>query len=93
LSGVGRSLAPNQALWYKRTFEAPSLRQNERVLLHFGAVDWHTTVEVNGQIVGEHKGGYDPFTFDITPFLTRGGPQTLVLKVLDATGVYPDHGC
>ena len=55
------------------------------MLLHFGAVDWKTDVWVNGYYVGEHKGGFDPFTFNVTPYLKNGGLQSLRVKVYDAT--------
>ena len=85
LSGVGRRIAKTEALWYEKTFTLPKKWAGKNVLLHFGAVDWQTEVFVNGARVGEHKGGYDPFTFDITPFLKKTGKQTLKVKVMDAT--------
>ncbi len=86
LSGVGRLVRPNQLLWYRRAFEVPAKWQGRRILLHFEAVDWHCVVQVNGQKVGENKGGYVPFSFDITPALKPAGPQEIVLAVWDATG-------
>jgi len=83
LSGVGRKFSPDQSLFYRRTFSMPDKGSGERVLLHFGAVDWHSVVSVNGKKVGEHRGGYDPFTLDITGALTGTGSQELTLKVLD----------
>lgn len=85
LSGAGVWVSPEQRLWYRRTFVAPSRAAGERVLLNFGAVDWEAAVYVNGALAGEHRGGFDPFTFDITPHLTPGGPQELVVAVRDAT--------
>ena len=85
LSGVGRKMTKDNALWYERTFTLPKKWAKKNVLLHFGAIDWHSQVYVNGTLVGEHKGGYDPFTFDITPYLKKSGKQTLKVKVLDAT--------
>ena len=84
LSGVKKPLTPDQRLWYRRSFKAPGLK-DKRLLLHFGAVDWQTEVFVNGKKVGEHEGGYDPFTFDITEALKEGGPQELVVSVWDGT--------
>ena len=84
LSGVGRSVAPDQRLWYHRTFAAPELPDGHRLMLHFGAVDWEAQVYVNGQRVGEHRGGYAPFTFDITGQL-REGENELVVAVWDPT--------
>ncbi|WP_347246561.1 sugar-binding domain-containing protein [Thermogutta sp.] len=84
LSGVGRKVLPTERLWYHRKFTPPELPDGGRLLLHFGAVDWQTTVWVNGKQVGEHTGGYDPFTFDITEFL-KPGENELVVAVWDPT--------
>jgi hypothetical protein len=72
-------------LWYRRTFEVPAPWAQQRILLHFGAVDWESEVYVNGASVGLHKGGYDGFSYDITPFLTGSGPQELIVRVYDPT--------
>ncbi len=86
LSGVQRAVTPDQKLWYRRNFTRPESRgPNARVLLHFGAVDWQTTVWVNGKQVGMHEGGYDPFSFDITDALTASGTQEVVVAVWDPT--------
>ena len=71
LSGVGRPVGSAQALWYRRTVDLPKKWRRGRVLLHFGAVDWESAVWVNGREAGTHRGGYDPFTFDITVDVTR----------------------
>src|SRR5690606_33233826 len=63
LSGVGKTVGKEQDLWYKTSFESPKNLKGKRLLLHFGAVDWETEVFVNGEKVGNHRGGYDPFTF------------------------------
>lgn len=83
LSGVMKPLKPEQQLWYRRTFEAPEA-EGGRVLLHFGAVDWKCTVSVNGQQVGQHTGGYDPFSLDVTEAL-RAGENEVVVCVWDPT--------
>ena len=85
LSGVGKWVSKDQALWYERKFTLARAWKGCDVLLHFGAVDWHTEVYVNDVLVGEHKGGYDPFSFDITPYLRKSGAQSLKVKVTDAT--------
>ena len=85
LSGEGRRVGDENELWYERTFSVPSSWKGKNVLLHFGAVDWQTDVWVNGFHVGQHKGGYDPFSFDITSFLNKSGKQSLRVKVYDAT--------
>jgi beta-galactosidase/beta-glucuronidase len=84
LSGVKKSLSPEQLLWYRRTFTFPNLK-GKRLLLHFGAVDWRTDVWVNGKSIGRHEGGYDPFTFDITSALKGKGDEELVVAVWDPT--------
>src|SRR3954462_12988290 len=72
LSGAGVWVAPDQRLWYRRTFPAPvKSRPDDRVLLNFGAVDWECAVYVNGALAGEHRGGYDPFSVDIREFLRQ----------------------
>lgn len=92
LSGVKKALLPSQLLWYKRSFKKPDLKKGHRLLLHFGAVDWQTTVYVNGKEVGTHSGGYTAFTFDITGEL-KAGNNELAVKVFDPTdeGIGP-HG-
>ena len=85
LSGVGKELKKGEALWYEREFTIPRKWKGKNVLLHFGAVDWHAEVYVNGVLVGEHKGGYDPFSFDISSSLKKSGKQILKVKVQDAT--------
>ena len=66
LSGVGQSVERNSVLWYRRTFSTPALKDGERLLLNFGAVNWETEVYINGHLVGSHRGAYDPFSFDIS---------------------------
>ncbi|HEX5554742.1 MAG TPA: beta galactosidase jelly roll domain-containing protein [Chitinophagaceae bacterium] len=83
LSGVKKAVNPDQQLWYQRTFTVPRDWKGQRVLLHFGAVDWKTTVWVNGSKVGTHQGGYDAFSFDITDALKKTGTQQLTVSVWD----------
>lgn len=85
LSGVAARVSHDQRVWYRRTFEVPPAWKNRRLWLHFGAVDWEATVWVNGQQVGSHTGGYDPFSFDITRALKPDGLQTVVVSVWDPT--------
>ncbi|MEI8041883.1 MAG: glycoside hydrolase family 2 TIM barrel-domain containing protein [Verrucomicrobiota bacterium] len=86
LSGVKKPLTREERLWYRRTFKSPKLTGGKRLLLHFGAVDWEAKAFVNGKAVGEHRGGYDSFTFDITEALKPGAENELVVAVFDATG-------
>ncbi|SHF02490.1 glycoside hydrolase family 2 protein [Dysgonomonas macrotermitis] len=84
LSGVQKELGKEKELWYKRTFSVPSNWKGKQILLHFGAVDWKTEVFLNDVKIGSHKGGYTPFSFNITPYLSSG-EQKLVVKVWDPT--------
>ena len=85
LSGVGRRVTGEDALWYEREIVVPARWKGKRVMLNFGAVDWHAQVYVDDEFAGEHKGGYAPFTFDITDLLKKGRKHSLKVKVLDAT--------
>ena len=84
LSGVGRHITDNDALWYSTTFTVPRKWKKNQVWLNFQGVDWSTEVWLNGQKVGSHTGGYTAFAFNITPYLKKGR-QELVVKVLDGT--------
>jgi hypothetical protein len=83
LSGVMKRVDEKKRVWYRRTFEVPKTWRDKHVLLHFGAVDWETTVWVNGKKQGIHRGGYDAFSFDITDALKKEGQQELVVGVWD----------
>ena len=88
LSGVGKAPIPDRKLWYHRSFSVPDDWQGQRVILHFGAVNWDATVRVNGQNIGAHRGGYDAFEFDVTGAL-RAGENELEVAVsnpLDEAG-------
>jgi hypothetical protein len=66
--------------WYRRTFVIPPGWSGQHVLLHLDAVDWRSQVYINGQSAGAHTGGYDPITYDITPYL-NGGTNELIVQV------------
>ncbi|MEG1585365.1 MAG: glycoside hydrolase family 2 TIM barrel-domain containing protein [Bacteroidales bacterium] len=83
LSGVGRRIADNQELWYDRSFNIPAGWKDNKVLLHFGGVDWKADVWVNGIRVGQHTGGFAPFSLDVTSALNRRGSNKLVVRVWD----------
>lgn len=85
LSGVGRKVSDTDVLWYMREFTVPRKWAGKRILLNFGAVDWKAEVFVDGQLVGEHTGGYAPFSFDITDALASGRRHELKIKVTDKT--------
>ncbi len=83
LSGIGRHA---DRVAYRVTFERPgAMLGGERLLLHFGACDWHCTVYVNGRMVEDHTGGYDAFTVDVTDALRPSGAQELTVSVYDPT--------
>lgn len=82
LSGV---MEHHDRLWYRRSFTVPTRWKDKKVLLNFGAVDFESEVYVNGKSVGVHKGGYLPFSWDVTPYLTADGPQELIVRVFDPT--------
>lgn len=69
LSGVGRTVQPSELLWYKRKIELPKLADDQRLILHFEAIDWMCACFVNGKLAGTHTGGYLPFSFDVTDLL------------------------
>ncbi len=89
LSGVKRTVGPDKLLWYRKPFGPVEMDEGERLLLHFGAVDWEAVVFVNGKQVGEHRGGYDPFSFDITDALNPGGANELIVRVWDPSNDGP----
>ena len=85
LSGVGKPVGAGKQLLYHRTFSLPRKWRGRRILLHFGAVDWECSIRVNGREIGTHRGGYDPFTIDITDALESGKMQEIWLTVIDPT--------
>lgn len=84
-SAISGVMEQHDRAWYQRTFTVPPAWAGQRVLLHFDAVDWECEPFLNGVSLGIHQGGYDPFTFDITPYVTNAGPQTLTVRVYDPT--------
>jgi beta-galactosidase/beta-glucuronidase len=89
LSGVGKTVGKDSVLWYQRKIDfAPKLK-DQRVLLHFGAVDWKCDVFVNGKPAGSHQGGYDPFSFDITDLLVKKKQQDISVRVWDPSSDGP----
>lgn len=101
LSGVGRQVRPSELLWYRRLFSVDAAARDGacavdaadsdgRCILHFEAVDYACACYVNGKRIGEHVGGYLPFSFDVTDAL-RAGENELALCVFDPSdeGVQP----
>jgi hypothetical protein len=71
------------ACWYRRRFAAPPLQPGQRLLLHFGAVDYEATVWVGGVRAGSHEGGYTPFTVDATRCLRGADTEEIVVRAYD----------
>ena len=84
LSGIKRH---EDRMFYRRTFTVPKdwSKHKQRILMHFGAVDYLAVVYVNGTRVGSHRGGYDEFTLDVTDALKKKGSQEVVVAVTDLT--------
>ncbi len=87
LSGV---MEKTKYAFYRKEVNIPDSWQDKKILLHFGAVDFEATVYVNGKKAAGHRGGYDPFTVDITPYLKDKARQEIIVAVFDPTddGVY-----
>lgn len=90
LSGIGYKDFMNM-VWYKRDFNVKEV-SGKRTLLHFQAVDYHTTVWINGQKAGEHRGGYTPFSFDITSLLKEGDNTVTLCAEDDTRGRFQTRG-
>lgn len=74
-------------MMYRRTFTMPASYRDRHVLIHFGAVDWQCKIFINGKEAGTHRGGNDPFSIDITPFLAPTAEQEVVVAVYDPTNL------
>jgi beta-galactosidase/beta-glucuronidase len=72
--------------WYRRTCEIAPIQRNQRVLLHFGAIDYSATIWVNGLVAARHEGGYSPITADITEFIRPSEPIEIVVRAEDDPG-------
>ncbi len=83
LSGVRKRISENECLWYRTQFKVPSSWKNKRILLNFEASDWETQIWINGNKAGEHRGGYDPFSFDISDYVKAGKKHELKVSVWD----------
>jgi len=82
LSGIGYTDFM-KAVWYRRSLTIPSEWAGKRILLHFQAVDYDTTVWVNGKEVGRHRGGFSPFTCDLSGIAEPGKEAVIVLRARD----------
>lgn len=83
LSGINDQ-KQHDVVWYRKKIDTPTLAEDEMLLLHFGAVDYHAQVFINGQLVAEHYGGETPFCADITPYLHPQEQQNITVRVDDA---------
>lgn len=81
-SGIGPTDEIHPVLWYRRTFSVPMNQHGKRIHLCFGAVDYSCRIYINGELIGNHEGGYTPFSFDITDLLNDGS-NDLCLRVED----------
>ena len=92
LSGVGRTIEPENYLWYKKSFTVNDELKGKNIILHFGAVDWKCKVYINGELACEHTGGYNPFSVDITKYL-KDSDNELIVRVFDPTDAgWQDRG-
>ena len=82
LSGVENHDYYN-AVWYRRQITIPVDWAGKRVLLHFQAVDYDSTVWVNGHEVGRHRGGFSPFFCDLDGVVSAGDEVTIVVRARD----------
>ncbi len=85
LSGIGNTDFMN-AVWYRREIKLAKSWGENKILLHFQAADFDTTVWVNGAEAGRHRGGFSPFTFDLGSAAGLGGKITLVVRCRDLKG-------
>lgn len=85
LSGVQRTFLPTDKLWYQHSFTIDDAWKGKNIILHFQAVDYECQVWVNDKLAGTHKGGNNPFEFDITKYIKKSGEQIVELSVVDPT--------
>jgi beta-galactosidase/beta-glucuronidase len=81
-SGIGATEL-FRGCWYRRAFDVPPLQIDERLILHFGAVDYEAFVHVDGILVGHHEGGFTPFFFDISDYVAGKSHVTLHVRAFD----------
>ena len=94
LSGLpeGTLVTPNDVLYYHRTFTLPSEFIKSKTFIHFGAVDYACKVSINGRVVGEHTGGYTPFSFDVTDYIYSGANSIEVVVTDPSDTSYHSRG-
>lgn len=89
LSGIERGHSNKEKLYYKREFSIPTGFNKGRIILHFGAVDQTCEVFLNDKKIGEHAGGYLPFSFDITDLILDGRNEIKVIAEDKLSHIYP----
>ncbi len=89
LSGINRQTSKEKSIAYRRFFDIPKGFIKNKMLLHFGAVDTVCSVWLNGKRLGEHEGGYLPFSFDITDAVKSTENELTVIASGDLTRTYP----
>ena len=85
LSGIAARVDETQQLWYSRKVKVPPGWKNRKIIINFEASDWETTLYIDNRMVGTHRGGYDPFSFDISGFVKAGKAHILKISVWDPT--------
>ncbi|MDQ3253807.1 MAG: glycoside hydrolase family 2 [Acidobacteriota bacterium] len=90
LSGINDK-SVHEMVWYARTFEVPHEWRGQDILLHFGAVDYLAIAWINGEDVGNNRGGHVPFQFEISPYL-RDGENRLTVRVIDRQDAHKPRG-
>jgi hypothetical protein len=78
--------------WYRRAIDIPARWRGRRIFVVFGASDWHTSVWLGTEKLGEHRGGYTPFSFEITPHVRVGESQPLTVRVDDTAHAFKLEG-
>jgi beta-galactosidase len=81
---IGRGYPENSVGWYRKVFEIPEADKGKRITIEFDGVYREVVVAFNGFYIGQHRGGYDAFSFDVTDFVNAGAPNVLLVRV-DAT--------
>ena len=92
LSGVNRKLSSAETLWYRRSIDISDDFMKDRLIIHFGAVDFFADVYINGSLVGCHSGGYTAFSFDITEFIHLGENEVVVAVRDESDTSYHSRG-
>ena len=84
LSGVGKRVDGDHALWYRTSLVKPDAWKGKNVILHFDAVDWSAEVFIDGKQIASHTGGYTAFSVDVTEYIGEN-PVELTVRVWDPT--------